>query len=115
MKGGPGGRKAAGAHLKNMEAIRVYRNVNAVDKFLGLELVDGCVLLLTFFMAFSLNREGLFGNGLVLLLVYLGLRAVKRGKPDGYMLVLSRHVLMSRFKKAPAFAECEALTPWRRL
>lgn len=94
-----------------MEAIRVYRNVNAVDKFLGLELADGCILLFTFFMAFLVNREGLFTNGLVLVLVYFGLRTLKRGRPDGYMLVLSRYVLMSRFKRAPAFSECEALKP----
>lgn len=94
-----------------MEAIRVYRNVNAVDKLLGLELADGCILLFTFFIAFTVNREGLFTNGVALLLVYLGLRTLKRGKPDGYMLVLSRYVLMSRFKRAPAFSECEALKP----
>lgn len=98
-----------------MNAIRVYRNINAVDKFLGLELADGCVLLFIFFAAFSVNREGLFGNGLLLLLVYLGLRTLKRGKPDRYMLVLSRHVLMSRFKKAPAFDECDRLRPLARL
>lgn len=97
-----------------MESIRVYRNINTVDKFLGLELVDGCVLLFTFFTAFSVNREGLFSNGLLLLLVYLGLRTMKRGKPDRYMLVLSRFVLMSRFKRAPAFAECEGLRPFLR-
>jgi len=95
-----------------MDTIRVYRNINSVDKFLGLELVDGCVLLLTFFTTFSINREGLFSNGLLLLLTYLGLRIMKRGKPAGYMLVLSRYVLMSRFKRAPAFAECEALRPF---
>lgn len=97
-----------------MESIRVYRNINTVDKFLGLELVDGCVLLFTFFTAFSVNREGLFSNGLVLLGVYFGLRTMKRGKPDGYMLVLSRFVLMSRFKRAPEFAECEGLRPFLR-
>ena len=97
-----------------MESVRVYRNINTVDKFLGLELVDGCVLLFTFFTVFSVNREGLFTNGALLLLVYLGLRTIKRGKPDRYMLVLSRHALMSRFKRAPAFAECEALGPYIR-
>ena len=98
-----------------METIRVYRNINAVDKFLGLELVDGCVLLLTFFVSFSVNREGLFTNGLLLVLVYLGLRTLKRGKPDRYALVLSRHVLMSRFKRTSTFDECEGLPPLGRL
>ncbi len=97
-----------------MDSIRVYRNINTVDKFLGLELVDGCVLLFTFFTAFSVNREGLFSNGLLLLLVYLGLRTMKRGKPDRYMLILARFVLMSRFKSAPAFSECEGLRPFLR-
>jgi len=97
-----------------METIRVYRNINLVDKFFGLELVDGCILLLTFFAAFSVNREGLFSNGLLLLLVYLGLRALKRGKPDGYMLVLCRHVLASRFKRTAAFDACESLIPLER-
>ena len=94
-----------------MESIRVYRNINTVDKFLGLELVDGCALLFTFFTAFTVNREGLFTNGLLLLAVYFGLRAVKRGKPDRYMLVLSRHVLTSRFKRVPLFSEPDGVRP----
>lgn len=94
-----------------MDNIRVYRNINLVDKFFGLELVDGCILVLAFFGAFSFNREGLFSNGLLLVLIYLGLRALKRGKPDGYMLVLSRHVLASRFKRTGAFDAREALQP----
>ncbi|MDE2143969.1 MAG: hypothetical protein KGJ84_16285 [Elusimicrobia bacterium] len=91
-----------------METIRVYRNLNGVDKFLGLELADGCLLLLTFFLAFLVNRNGLFANAALLALVYVGLRAVKRGKPDGYLLVLTRFVLMSRFKRTPGFEEAES-------
>ena len=87
--------------------MRVYRNINTSDKFFGLELADGCALLFVFFAAFMVNREGLFSNGLVLLLVYFGLRALKRGKPHGYLLVLTRYVLMSRFKRAPAFGDAE--------
>lgn len=94
-----------------METARVYRNINLVDKFFGLELVDGCVLLFIFFAAFSVNREGLFGNGLLLVLVYLVLRALKHGQPDGYMLVLVRHVLAGRFKRTAVFDACEALEP----
>ena len=90
-----------------MEPIKVYRNLNAADKFLGLELADGCVLLLAFFLAFMVNREGLFTNALFLVALCVGLRALKRGKPDGYMLVLARYVLMTRFKRAPGFAEAE--------
>lgn len=92
-----------------MDTIKVYRNINAVDKFLGMELTDGCILLLAFFLAFMVNREGLFTNAALLLALYLGLRTLKRGKPDGYMLVLSRFVLMSRFKRAPGFEEAEGL------
>ncbi len=91
-----------------METIKVYRNLNGVDRFLGLELADGCVLLVTFFLAFLLNRNALFTNIGVLLLVYLGLRALKRGKPDGYILVLTRFVLSSRFKRPPGYEEAEA-------
>lgn len=90
-----------------METIKVYRNVNAGDKFLGLELADGCVLLLAFFLAFLVNREGLFTNAALLAALYLGLRALKRGKPDGYMLVLARYALMSRFKRTPGYEEAE--------
>lgn len=90
-----------------MEPIRVYRNLNTPDKFFGLELADGCALLFVFFAAFMVNREGLFSNGVFLLLVYLGLRAIKRGKPQGYVLVLARYILMSRFKGVPAFGEAE--------
>lgn len=106
--------RAAGPLLETMETSRVYRNLNLVDKFFGLELVDGCILAFTFFAAFSVNREGLFSNGLLLLVVYLGLRALKRGKPDGYMLVLGRHVLASRFKRPASFDACEPLEPLNR-
>ena len=92
-----------------MDTIKVYRNINAVDKFLGMELADGCILLLAFFLAFMVNREGLFTNAALLLALYFGLRTLKRGKPDGYMLVLARFVLMSRFKRAPGFEEAEKL------
>lgn len=97
-----------------MDTIRVYRSVNTVDRFFGLELVDGCLLLFAFFALFSVNREGLFGNAALLLLIYFGLRALKRGKPDRYMLVLSRYVLATPFKKAADFDSCEALPPLGR-
>ena len=58
-----------------MESVKVYRSVNTGDRFFGLELADGVVLLLVFFLAFSFNREGLFSNGLVLVLSYFGIRA----------------------------------------
>lgn len=91
-----------------MKSVRVYRNINSVDKFLGLELADGCVLLLAFFVVFMVNRNGLFSNGLVLTLVYFGLRGLKRGKPDGYLLALTRYVLVSRFKRSAKLDEAEA-------
>lgn len=87
--------------------MRVYRNINTPDKFFGLELADGCALMFVFFAAFMVNREGLFSNGLVLLIVYLGIRTLKRGKPHGYLLVLTRYVLMSCFKRVPAFGDAE--------
>jgi len=92
-----------------MESVKVYRSVNAPDRFFGLELADGAVLLLVFFLAFSFNREGLFANGLILLLAYFGLRALKRNKPEGYVLDLTRYVLASRFKAVCAFDEIESL------
>ena len=90
-----------------MRQAKVYRNVNTVDKLFGLELVDGCLLLLVFFVAFMFNREGLFVNGAVLAGAYLALRFVKRGKPDGYLLAAGRYVLASRFKRAPGTEEAE--------
>lgn len=90
-----------------MESVKVYRSINAGDRVFGLELADGVVLLLVFFLAFSFNREGLFGNAVILVLAYLGLRALKRGKPQGYVLDLTRHVLASRFKAVAAFDEAE--------
>jgi hypothetical protein len=92
-----------------MEYVRVYRSVNAGDRFFGLELADGALLLLVFFLAFSFNREGLFGNGLILLLAYFGIRALKRNKPEGYVLDLTRYVLASRFKSVGPFDEAETL------
>lgn len=83
--------------------------MNTGDRFFGLELADGVVLLLVFFLAFSFNREGLFSNGLVLVLSYFGIRALKRNKPEGYVLDLTRYVLASRFKAVCAFDEVEDL------
>lgn len=91
-----------------MESIKVYRNLNVADKLFGLELADGAIMLLVFFVIFMVNREGLFTNALLLVALYFGLRALKRGKPDGYMLVLGRFVLMSRFKRRSGFEEAEA-------
>lgn len=92
-----------------MESVRVYRSINAPDRFFGLELADGVLLLLVFFLAFTVNREGLLGNGLILLLAYFGLRALKRNKPQGYVLDLTRYVLASRFKAVCAFDAAESM------
>ncbi|OGS00244.1 MAG: hypothetical protein A2V88_12155 [Elusimicrobia bacterium RBG_16_66_12] len=92
-----------------MESVKVYRSVNAGDRFFGLELADGVLLLLVFFLAFSFNREGLFANGVVLLLTYFGIRALKRNKPEGYVLDLTRYVLASRFKAVCAFDDAESM------
>jgi hypothetical protein len=91
-----------------MENIRVYRNINTVDKLFGLEMADGAVLLLAFFLIFMINRNGLFTNGIALALVYFGLRGLKRGKPEGYLLTLTRYVLVSRFKRVPTLEEAES-------
>jgi hypothetical protein len=93
-----------------METIKVYRNINTADRLFGLELADGAALLLVFFLAFMVNREGLFSNLLVLTVAYAGLRALKRGKPDGYVLDLARHVLSSRFKAVVRIDEAEPLS-----
>lgn len=90
-----------------MESVRVYRSVNNTDRFFGLELADGAVMLLVFFFAFMFNRESLFVNAGVLVLAYFGLRALKRNKPEGYVLDLARYVLASRFKGIGAFDETE--------
>ena len=92
-----------------MESVKVYRSVNTGDRFFGLELADGVVLLLVFFLTFSFNREGLFVNGVILLLSYFGLRALKRNKPEGYVLDLTRYILASRFKAVTAFDETESM------
>lgn len=90
-----------------MESVKVYRSVNAGDRVFGLELADGVVLLLVFFLAFSFNREGLFSNAVVLIAAYFGVRALKRNKPEGYVLDLARHVLASRFKAVTRFDDSE--------
>ena len=90
-----------------MESIKVYRNLNIADKLFGLELVDGCVMLLAFFLIFMVHRDGLISNAVLLIALYIGLRSLKRGKPDGYMLVLGRFVLMSRFKRRTNHDEAE--------
>ncbi len=98
-----------------MNTIHVYRNINTKDKFLGLELADGCILLLVFFLAFMVNKEGLFVNALILVCTYVGLRAVKRGKPDGYLLRLTRYVLATRFKRVQSPEEHDGLEAYPHL
>ena len=93
-----------------MESVRIYRNINAADQIFGLELADGGVMLLVFFLAFLFNRKGLFINILILLAIYIGLRILKRGKPSGYLLVLSRFVILSRFKRLPELDESEEVS-----
>jgi len=90
-----------------MEPTKVYRNLNTADKFLGLELADGAALLLIFFLAFLFNRKGLFVNFAVLFAAYWALRAVKRGKPEGYLLVLFRYLLAGKFRRIAGFEETE--------
>ena len=90
-----------------MESIKVYRNLNIADKLFGLELADGAIMLLAFFVIFMVNREGLFTNAVLLVALYFGLRSLKRGKPDGYMLILVRFLLMSRYTRRTEFDETE--------
>jgi hypothetical protein len=90
-----------------MESIKVYRNLNIADKLFGLELADGAIMLLAFFLIFMVHRDGLLSNGVLLVALYIGLKALKRGKPDGYMLVLGRFILMSRFKRRTNYDEAE--------
>lgn len=92
-----------------MESVKVYRSVNTTDRFLGMELADIAVLLLVFFVAFNVNGESLFVNFAVVLLAYVGLRVLKRNKPDGYVLDLTRYVLASRFKAVALFDDAESL------
>ncbi|MDE2491538.1 MAG: hypothetical protein KGM24_11870 [Elusimicrobia bacterium] len=89
--------------------MKVYRSINAADRLFGLELADGAVLLLVFFLAFTFNRTGLFANVLALVIAFVGLRLLKRGKPEGYVRDLTRHVLASRFKALSAFDDGEAV------
>ena len=91
-----------------METVRVYRSVSDADRFFGLELADGAVLLLVFFVVFSVNRAGLFGNACVLALVYVGLRALKHGKPAGHVLSLTRYALASPFRRGAGHEDAEA-------
>lgn len=91
-----------------MEPIKVYRSINAADKLFGLEFVDLGALMVVFFLVGTFNREGLIGNGVVMVLAYLGLRALKRNKPEGYMLDLARYVLMNRFKAVREYADMPA-------
>lgn len=90
-----------------MRTIRVYRNLSAKDKLFGLELADWLIILLVFFAVFTANKESLCVNGLLLLLSYLGLRGLKRGKPDGYVLCLARYAAMGRLKDKPRFGAAD--------
>ena len=92
-----------------MEPVKIHAHINAPDQILGLEIADGAILLLVFFLAFLFNRKGLFLNLLVLALVYFALRLLKRGKPGGYLLVLFRFLLLARFRRRPEPAEAEEI------
>ncbi len=92
-----------------MQPVKIHAHINAPDQILGLELADGAVILLVFFLTFLFNRRGLFLNLLILALVYFALRLLKRGKPSGYLLVLFRFLLLSRFRRLPEPEEEENL------
>lgn len=93
-----------------MEPVKIHRNINAPDQIFGLELFDGGVILLTFFLVFLFNRKGLFANLAILAAVYAALRVLKRGKPAGYPLILFRFILLGRFRRAPDLEEAEEIS-----
>ena len=90
-----------------LREVRVYRTINATDRLFGLELADGAALLFVFFSVFMINREGLISNFFVLACAYAAIRAVKRGKPDGYALDLLRFLVSSRLRIVGPLDEAE--------
>jgi hypothetical protein len=81
---------------------KVYRNIELRQEWLGLEPFDALALITAAWVLLALSRRGLLWNVAILVVLYAGLRIVKRGKPEGYTTALVRHYVRRPFFSALA-------------
>src|SRR5689334_12448052 len=75
---------------------KVYRNVEMRQQWLGLELFDVVMLAALFTALLLVNRRAIGWHLLVVVLAVVGLRLLKRGKPEGYTTALVRFYLVRK-------------------
>ncbi len=74
-----------------MYEVKTYSYLEKKEKLFGLEVVDFLCLAVVYAVIFLLSSN-LITNVVILLLVYLGIRFYKKGKPPGYTLQLLRFI-----------------------
>src|SRR5438093_11374924 len=79
---------------------KVYRNVELRQQWLGLEPFDALALGALAWVLMLLNRDAMGWNILFVVLAFLSLRILKRGKPSGITTALIRF----HFLRKPVFS-----------
>ena len=86
----------------SLQRAKVYRNIDLRQQWFGLEVLDALALIFLLVPLIVLNKQGVFWNALVLLVAYVGLRVLKRGKPEGWTTSVIRHYVRPPFYSAAA-------------
>jgi hypothetical protein len=85
-----------------LQRARVYRNVELRQQFLGLEPLDAIAIGGVAWLLMLFNRQALGWNVVIVMLAYLGLRLLKRGKPEGWTTAVVRFYARRPFFSAAA-------------
>jgi hypothetical protein len=95
-----------------LRRVKVYRNIDLRQTLFGVEAPDFFVLGALFAVLIIVNNRGFGLNMLIELCAYVGLRAVKRGKPDGWSTAIAKFYLRPPFYSAAARDVVGAATPF---
>src|SRR5438034_888594 len=79
-----------------LDQAKVYRNAELRQSWLGLEPLDWIALGLVLLLLRVANRHALGWQVLTLVLVFSGLRVLKRGRPEHHTTALVRFYLRRR-------------------
>ncbi len=81
---------------------KVYRNIELRQEWLGLDPFDALALLAAGWLLLALSRRAIVWNVAILAVLYVALRIIKRGKPDGYTTAYVRYLVRRPFYSAGA-------------
>jgi hypothetical protein len=82
--------------MSQLQRAKVYRNIELRQQWLGLEPFDAIALGALAWLLMLFNAGALGWNLLVVVLAFVGVRVLKRGKPEGYTAGLIRFYLVRR-------------------